>query len=73
MTDLEIECPSCHEGVLTLDYSFYRCAKCNVEIPYAHLNITNEAVAKQIYVDAMKRYDYCSQYIGKLPTGIVKA
>lgn len=69
ITDLNIECPNCHEGLLTLEYNVYRCAKCNAEIPYVLLNTTNETVAKQILEDARKKYDYCAEYIGKLPVG----
>ena len=71
VTDLNIECPVCHEGLLTLEYNIYRCANCNCEIPYNMLNTTNNTVAKQILEDARKKYDYCAEYIGKLPTGIM--
>lgn len=73
VTDLNIECPVCHKGLLTLEYMNYRCAKCNSEIPYEMLNTTNDTVAKQILEDARKQYDYCAEYIGKLPSGFVKA
>jgi len=73
VTDLNIECPVCREGVLTLEYMNYRCAKCNSEIPYEIMNTTNDTVAKQILEDARKKYDYCAKYIGRLPSGMMKS
>lgn len=72
ITDLNIECPNCHDGLLTLEYSVYRCAKCNAEIPYALLNTNSNTVVKQILEDTRKNYNYCAEYIGKLPEGVLR-
>lgn len=73
VADLSIECPNCHQGLLTLEYMNYRCAKCNADIPYALLNTTNDTVANQILEDARHNYSYCAAYLGKMPVEIKKS
>lgn len=73
VADLNIECPNCHQGLLTLEYMNYRCAKCNADIPYALLNTTNDTVANQILEDARHNYSYCAKFLGKMPVAINKS
>lgn len=71
VTDLNIECPNCHEGVLDLEYMNYRCPKCNASYEFAWINGNPEGVKKQILEDARTRYNYCKEYIGEIKTGSV--
>lgn len=68
VTDLNIECPNCHDGVLDLEYMNYRCPKCNTSYEYAWIRGNPEGVKKQILEDARTRYSYCKNYIGKIKT-----
>ena len=72
VTDLNIECPNCHEGLLDLEYMNYRCPKCNASYEFAWINGNPEGVKKQILEDARTRYNYCKEYIGEIKTGFVK-
>ncbi len=72
VTDLFIECPNCHEGVLDLEFMNYRCPKCNASYEFAWINGNPEGVKKQIIEDARTRYGFCKEYIGEIKTGYVK-
>lgn len=72
IADLNIVCPVCHDGLLTITYMDYKCGKCGADIPYNMLNANAEAVEKQIMEDARRQYNYCAEYIGQMPQPIVK-
>lgn len=66
VTDLNIECPNCHEGVLDLETMYYRCPKCNTFYEFAWINGNPEGVRKQILEDARKKYGDWAKYLGNL-------
>lgn len=66
VTDLNIECPNCHEGVLDLESMNYRCPKCNVSYEFDWINGNPDGVKKQLLEDARTRYNYCKEYIGEI-------
>jgi len=72
VTDLNIECPNCHEGILDLEFMNYRCPKCNASYEFALINGNPEGVKKQILEDARTRYSYCKEYIGEIKKGFVR-
>lgn len=72
IADLNVICPVCHEGLLTITYMDYKCGKCGADIPYRMINANAEAAKKQILQDAREQYDYYAEYIGVIPQSIVK-
>ena len=73
LTDLNLVCPNCKDGLLTVGYMNYRCGKCGADIPYGFMNADHDAVKNQILADARKRYSYCEEYIGEINSVYVKA
>lgn len=65
---LSIVCPVCKEGLLSSNYTNYKCGKCGVEIPYQRMKISHKSVRKQVVEDARQRYSFCKEYIGELPS-----
>lgn len=66
VTDLNIECPNCHDGVLDLEHMNYRCPKCNASYEFAWINGNPEGVKKQILQDVRTQYGYCKEFIGEI-------
>ncbi|MBQ3617418.1 MAG: hypothetical protein IJQ89_07020 [Bacteroidales bacterium] len=66
LTDLNLVCPLCNEGVLTIGYMNYRCGKCGVEINYRELNVNHDAVKTQILEDAKRNYSSYEDFIGEV-------
>ena len=69
VADLAIICPACHKGLLSVVYMNYKCGKCGADIPYQMLRTDSSAAEKQILDDARNQYNYCSEFIGKRPSG----
>ena len=65
VTDLNIECPNCHKGVLDLEFMSYRCPKCNSSFEFSWINGNPEGVKKQILEDARTQYCNYKKFIGE--------
>ena len=65
LMDLNLVCPQCKEGLLTVGYSNYSCGKCGIHIPFRMMGANYEAVANQILADSRSNYSNCAQYIGE--------
>lgn len=74
VTDLNLVCPYCKEGVLTVGYSYvdYVCGNCGADIHSSNLNVNYDAVKTQIINDARKKYNRYDEYIGEINSGYVK-
>lgn len=74
VTDLNLVCPYCKKGVLTVGYSYvnYVCGNCGADIHSSNLNVNYDAVKTQIINDARKKYNRYDEYIGEINSGYVK-